>query len=75
MNTIAEGVAVKKPGALAFEIIPKYVDDILIVDDYDIMEAFLLLLERHKLIAEAAGVLPLAGLKKLKEKKQKRLCL
>ncbi len=71
VNTIAEGVAVKKPGALAFEIIPKYVDDILIVDDYDIMEAFLLLLERHKLIAEAAGVLPLAGLKKLKEKNKK----
>lgn len=71
VNTIAEGVAVKKPGRLAFDIIPKYVDDILIVDDYDIMEAFLLLLERHKLIAEAAGVLPLAGLKKLKEKNKK----
>lgn len=71
VNTIAEGVAVKKPGALAFDIIPKYVDDIIIVDDYDIMEAFLLLLERHKLIAEAAGVLPLAGLKKLREKGKK----
>lgn len=71
VNTIAEGVAVKKPGSLAFEIIPEYVDDILIVDDYDIMEAFLLLLERHKLIAEAAGILPLAGLKKLKEKGKK----
>lgn len=71
VNTIAEGVAVKKPGALAFDIIPKYVDDIIIVDDYDIMEAFLLLLEKHKLIAEAAGVLPLAGLKKLREKGKK----
>ncbi len=71
VNTIAEGVAVKKPGSLAFEIIPEYVDDILIVDDYDIMEAFLLLLERHKLIAEAAGILPLAGLKKLKERGKK----
>lgn len=71
VNTIAEGVAVKKPGELALDIIPKYVDDILIVNDYDIMEAFLLLLERHKLIAEAAGVLPLAGLKKLKTKGKK----
>lgn len=71
VNTIAEGVAVKKPGELALEIIPKYVDDILIVNDYDIMEAFLLLLERHKLIAEAAGVLPLAGLKKLSVKGKK----
>lgn len=71
VNTIAEGVAVKKPGELALDIIPKYVDDILIVNDYDIMEAFLLLLERHKLIAEAAGVLPLAGLKKLKAKGKK----
>ena len=71
VNTIAEGVAVKKPGELALEIIPQYVDDILIVNDYDIMEAFLLLLERHKLIAEAAGVLPLAGLKKLNAKGKK----
>ncbi len=71
VNTIAEGVAVKKVGDIAFELAPKYVDDIIIVDDYDVMEAFLMLLERHKLIAEAAGVLPLAGLKKLKEKNKK----
>ncbi len=71
VNTIAEGVAVKKIGDIAFDLAPKYVDDIIIVDDYDVMEAFLMLLERHKLIAEAAGVLPLAGLKKLKEKNKK----
>ncbi len=71
VNTIAEGVAVKKVGDIAFDLAPKYVDDIIIVDDYDVMEAFLMLLERHKLIAEAAGVLPLAGLKKLKEKNKK----
>lgn len=71
INTVADGVAVKSPGHLTFQMISKYVDDILIVDDHDIMEAFLMLMERHKIIAEAAGVLALAGLKKLKAKNKK----
>ena len=64
-NTIADGTAVKKIGDLNFEYIKKYVDEIITVSDYELMEAFLLLVEKHKLVAENSGILPLAGLKKL----------
>ena len=73
--TIADGVAVKKPGDLAFEIIRNYVDEIVTVSDFDIMESFLLLLEKHKLIAEASGALSFAGLKKIKERGKKVACV
>ncbi|MBU3174433.1 threonine ammonia-lyase [Clostridium estertheticum] len=73
--TIADGVAVKKPGDLSFEIIRNYVDEIVTVSDFDIMESFLLLLEKHKLIAEASGALSFAGLKKIKEKGKKVACV
>ncbi|MBU3218242.1 threonine ammonia-lyase [Clostridium estertheticum] len=73
--TIADGVAVKKPGDLSFEIIRNYVDEIVTVSDFDIMESFLLLLEKHKLIAEASGALSFAGLKKIKERGKKVACV
>ncbi len=75
VNTIADGVAVKKPGELNFSIIKNYVDEIVTVSDFDIMESFLLLLEKHKLTGENAGVLSLAGLKKIKEKNKKIACV
>jgi len=75
VRTIADGVAVKKPGNLTFEIIQNYVDEIVTVSDFDIMESFLLLLEKHKLIAEASGALSFAGLKKIKEKGKKVACI
>lgn len=71
VKTIAEGVAVRTPGTKTFEIIHSLVDDIITVTDVDVMEAFLLLLEREKLIAENAGVLALAALKYVKEKDKK----
>lgn len=73
--TIADGVAVKNPGDLTFSIIQKYVDEIVTVSDFDIMESCLVLLEKHKLIGENAGVLSLAALKKIKEKGKKTVCL
>ena len=75
VRTIADGVAVKKPGNLTFEIIKNYVDEIVTVSDFDIMESFLLLLEKHKLIAEASGALSFAGLKKIKERGKKVACI
>jgi threonine dehydratase len=71
VNTIADGVAVKTPGDLTFSIIKDYVDYIVTVSDFEIMEACLLLLEKHKLVGENAGVLSLAGLRKIKEKNKK----
>ncbi|GAA0084786.1 threonine ammonia-lyase [Clostridium sp. CTA-7] len=65
VNTIADGIAVKSPGDLTYTIIKEYVDDIITVSDQDIAEAFLILCERHKLLAEASGAASLAALKKL----------
>lgn len=75
VKTIAEGVAVKKPGDLPFKLIKKYVDDIITVSDFDIMEAFLILLEKEKIVSETAGVLSLAALKKLNVKDKKIACV
>lgn len=70
-NTIADGTAVKRIGDLTFNCIKQYVDEVVTVDDYELTEAFLLLAEKHKLIAENSGILPLAALKKLSERGKK----
>lgn len=70
-NTIADGTAVKKIGDLNFEYIKKYVDEIITLSDYELMEAFLLLVEKHKIIAENSGILSVAATKKIKEKNKK----
>lgn len=75
VKTTAEGVAVKKPGDLTFDLVNKYVDGIITVSEEDIMEALLLLLEKHKIIAETAGVLSLAALKKLNVKNKNVVCV
>ena len=64
-NTIADGTAVKKIGEITFDYIEKYVDDIVTVSDYELMAAFLVLVEKHKIVAENSGILAVAGLKKL----------
>lgn len=75
VETIADGVAVKTPGDITFSIIKELVDDVITVSDFDVMEAFLLLLEKEKLIGENAGVLSLAALKKIKEKDKNIACV
>ena len=70
-NTIADGTAVKRIGDLTFKCIKQYVDEVVTVDDYELTEAFLLLAEKHKIIAENSGILPLAALKKLTERGKK----
>lgn len=71
VSTIADGAAVKKIGSLTYEYIKQYVDEIVTVSDYELMEAFLLLAEKHKIVGENAGILSVAGLKKIKEKGKK----
>lgn len=61
VNTIADGIAVKTPGKNTFEIIRKYVDDIVTVSDGEISQAILALLEKEKLVAEGAGAASLAA--------------
>ena len=75
VKTSAEGVAVKQPGDLSFAIAKRYVDEIITVSEKDIMEAVLLLLEKHKMIAETAGVVPLAGIKKRAKPGKNIVCL
>ena len=65
VNTIADGIAVKSPGNLTYNFIKNYVNDIVTVSDKEISEAFLLLCEKHKLVAEPSGVVSIAALKKL----------
>jgi threonine dehydratase len=62
VHTIADGIAVKRPGDLTFQLIQEYVDDVVTVADHDISRAILLLLERCKLLVEGAGAVGLAAL-------------
>ncbi|MDD3026563.1 MAG: threonine ammonia-lyase [Erysipelotrichaceae bacterium] len=75
VNTIADGTAVKQIGVKPFDYIRRYVDDIILVNDYELMEAFLLLVEKHKLVAEGSGILALAATKKLGFKDKKVVAL
>ncbi|CCO08838.1 threonine ammonia-lyase [Desulforamulus hydrothermalis] len=60
--TIADGIAVKTPGQLTYDIVKEFVDDFVVVDEGEIANAILVLLERCKLIAEGAGATPVAAL-------------
>jgi threonine dehydratase len=60
--TIADGISVKSPGELTYEIISKLIDDIVLVDDISIVKTMFLLMERAKLVVEPAGAASLAYL-------------
>ncbi len=61
VSTIADGIAVKQPGALTYEICRKYVDEIVTVTDDEIAAAILALMEQHKLVTEGAGAVAVAA--------------
>lgn len=61
VHTIADGIAVKTPGDITFEMCQKYVDDIVTVTDDEISTAILELIEREKIIAEGAGATSVAA--------------
>jgi threonine dehydratase len=60
--TIADGIAVKKPGELTMSILDDVLDDIVSVTDDQITEAMVLILERTKLVVEGAGAVGVAAL-------------
>ncbi len=66
VNTIADGVAVKTPGDQVFPYIQKNIDDILTIEDGELVDAFLDMTEKHKMIVENAGLLTIAALTHLK---------
>jgi threonine dehydratase len=68
LPTLADGIAVGRVGEKPFEIITKYVDDMLLVSEDPIAMAILLFLERTKFVVEGAGAVPLAALLKYAER-------
>src|ERR671914_980479 len=60
--SIADGIAVKQPGELTYEILSKYIEDIVLIDDTSIVKTMFLMMERAKLVAEPAGAASLAYL-------------
>ena len=60
--TIADGIAVARPGTLNFEVIKNYVDEVVTVSDDDIARAIVLMLERSKMLVEPAGAAGVAAL-------------
>lgn len=75
--TIADGIAVKKPGSLTYELCSKYVDEIVTVTDDEISAAILALMEQHKLVTEGAGAVAVAAAMfgKVELKDKKTVCL
>lgn len=61
VQTIADGIKVKTPGDLTYELTKKYVDGVFTVTDDEIALAILTLLEQQKLISEGAGAVPVAA--------------
>jgi len=60
--TIADGIAVSKPGRIPFELIKKHIDKVVTVSENDIAKAILVLLERSKQVVEPAGAVAVAAL-------------
>nr|BBH94080.1 threonine ammonia-lyase [Thermogemmatispora argillosa] len=62
ITTVADGIAVKRPGELTFSVIQRLVDDVVLVDDEAIISAVLFLMERCKMLVEGAGAAGVAAL-------------
>jgi threonine dehydratase len=60
--TIADGIAVKRPGAITLPLVREWVDEVVTVGEDDVAEAMVLLLEKAKLVVEGAGAVGVAGL-------------
>ena len=61
VSTIADGIAVKRPGDNTFELVRKYVDEVAVVSDDEVASAILALMEKQKMIAEGAGAVAVAA--------------
>lgn len=59
--TFADGIAVKRPGDLTYDLVSKYVDEVVTVTDDETATAVLALIEQQKLIAEGAGAVAVAA--------------
>ena len=77
VSTIADGIAVKTPGTLTYEMCQKYVDEIVTVTDDEISAAILTLMEQQKLVTEGAGAAAVAAVmfNKVDVKGKKTVCV
>ena len=77
VSTIADGIAVKQPGDMTFELCQKYVDEIVTVRDDEIATGILALMEDQKIVAEGAGATPVASVLfgKVDISEKKTVCL
>lgn len=72
ISTIADGTAVRKPGNKIFPYIQKNVtDEIILIDDSELIGAFLDIIENHKMVVENSGLLTVAALRHLDVKNKK----
>jgi threonine dehydratase len=62
VNTICDGIAIKRPGELTLPLVERYLDEIVTVSDDEVAQAMVLLLERSKLVVEGAGAVGIAAL-------------
>ena len=67
-STIAEGIAVGRPGQFTQALVERYVDDIVLVDEGDVEQAIVMLLDIEKTLVEGAGAAPLAAVMKEPER-------
>lgn len=70
-QTIADGTAVKTPGKSIFPYIQKNIDDIIAVEDEELIDAFLDMVENHKMVCENSGLLTIAALQHLEFRDKK----
>jgi threonine dehydratase len=73
--TLADGIAVKKPGDLTFELVKKYVDEMVVVNEEEIADAILFLLEQAKVVAEGAGAVGVAAVLNKLDVKGKKVAI
>lgn len=74
-NTIADGTAVKRVGEKIFPYCQKYIDEIILVEDDELVGAFLDMVENHKMIVENSGLLTVAALKQMRLNKKKAVAI
>lgn len=77
VRTVADGIAVKEPGELTYNLVQEYVDEVVTVSEDEIAAAILALIEKQKLVAEGAGAVSVAAamFNKVPIKGKKTVCI
>lgn len=77
VRTVADGIAVKEPGELTYNLVKEYVDEVVTVSEDEIAAAILALIEKQKLVAEGAGAVSVAAamFNKVPIKGKKTVCI